>query len=87
MDLLSLRRGIVGFARSFNHISRFVSVTVTRGGGLKVEAEVICPLNRRCAITLVKRDDSVCSPLLCLSAEKMAPLADPVSFCVICALS
>lgn len=43
MDLLSLLKGIVGFARSFNQISLFVSVTVTRGGGLKVDADVIWP--------------------------------------------
>src|SRR4051812_3852862 len=41
---LSLRREIAGFARSFNHTSRLVSVRVTRGGGLKVDGAVICPL-------------------------------------------
>lgn len=59
IDLLSRRRDMVGFARSFNHISLFVSVTVTRGGGLKVDAEVIWPCALRCASTLVKSADNV----------------------------
>ncbi len=87
MDLLSRRKDMVGLARSFNHISLFVSVTVTRGGGLKVDAEVICPWALRCASTLVNRDDNVCSPVLCLREGSIDGFADPVSFCVICALS
>lgn len=41
--LLNRRNGINGFAKSRSQVSLFVSVKVTRGGGLNVGAEVTCP--------------------------------------------
>lgn len=70
---------MAGFAKSLSHSSLLVSVSVTRGGGLKVEAEVICPLCLRWFMIPVNRVDSVCNPLLCLSAGNIVALADACS--------
>ena len=73
---LSRRSEMLGFARSLSQTSRLVSVRVTRGGGLKVEAEVICPLSFLWFNMVAKTVDKVCRPLLCLSAGSNGALAD-----------
>ena len=87
IDRLRRRSDMVGLARSLSHISLFVSVTVTRGGGLKVESAVIFPWALRWARTLVNNEDNVCRPLLCFKDGYMEAFAEPVSFCDICDLS
>jgi hypothetical protein len=84
---LSRRNDILGFAKSRSHVSLFVSVKVTRGGGLKVGVDLIWPWARRCERTLVNRDERVCKPVLCFTAGNMDTLAEPVSFCVVWDLS
>lgn len=76
---LSRRSEVVGLARSLSQASLFVSVTVTRGGGLKVEAELIWPLCRLEPRMPVKTVDRAYSPLLCFRLGNIAPLADEVS--------
>ena len=87
MERLRRRSDIVGLARSFNQISLLVSVTVTRGGGLKVEFAVMLPCALLCARTLVNSEDNVCKPLLCFKDGYIDVFAVPVSFWVICVLS
>lgn len=85
--LLSRRNGINGFARSRSQVSLFVSVKVTRGGGLNVGVEVIWPWSLLWPITRANRAPSVCRPFFCLNAGYMVCLADEVSFCVVWLLS
>ena len=87
MVLLSRRSEVVGLARSLSQPSRFVSVTVTRGGGLKVEAELIWPLCRLDPRMPVKTVESAYNPLLCFRLGNIKPLADEVSTCATGALS
>jgi hypothetical protein len=76
-----------GLAKSLSHVSLFVSVNVTRGGGLKVGVDVIWPCVRRWERTLVKREERVCRPLLFFNAGSVDNLAEPISFCVACDFS
>lgn len=78
---------MLGLAKSRNQVSLLVSVSVTRGGGLKVEGDMICPCARRCTKTLVINDERVCSPVFCFNEGNNDNLADPVSFCDGCNLS
>src|ERR1700728_4454345 len=84
---LKRRSGMVGFARSFSHVSLFVSVKVTRGGGLKVEGDVIWLWARRCFRTPVKSEERVCKLLLLFKVGNIDNLAYAVSFCIIWDLS
>jgi hypothetical protein len=63
MVLLCFRKGTSGFDKSRSQASRFVSVTVTRGGGLNVDGAVHLPITCRFSMTWVKRYDSVCNPI------------------------
>lgn len=85
--LLNRRSEVVGLARSLSQPSLFVSVTVTRGGGLNVEAELIWPLCRLEPRIPVKTVESAYSPLLCFRLGNIVPLADEVSTCATGALS
>lgn len=65
MVRLSRRRGIEEFARSLSHASRLVSVSVTRGGGLKVLVAVIVPWTWRLSSVETNKDERTCTPDLC----------------------
>lgn len=77
---LSRLSEMAGFARSLSQISRFVSVKVTRGGGLKVEGAVICPRCLRWLSTPMNMVDSALRPPFCFKAGNMANRADEASF-------
>lgn len=57
MVRLSRRNGIDGFERSLSQASRFVSVKVTLGGGLKVFVVEIVSRNCRRSSVKVNKDD------------------------------
>lgn len=85
--LLRRRSGINGFARSRNQVSLFVSVKVTRGGGLNDGAAVIWECSLLCPKTCANKDPSVCRPFFCRSEGYNCCLADVVSLWPVWSLS
>ena len=77
--LLSRRNEMAGFARSFSQNSLFVSVNVTRGGGLNVDGAVTCPLCRFWFKTPIKIVDKALSPVFCLRTGTIDNRALPES--------
>src|ERR1700733_1217211 len=65
---LSFRKVTVSLARSLSHAFLLVSVSVTRGGGLKTEPEVILWFCARCCIADPYSADRVCKPSRFLKA-------------------
>ena len=85
MVRLSLRRPVVGFAKSCSHCSRVESRKVKRGGGLKVLGVWRRPLCCLFSRTATNRVDSVLKPDLFLRLDHSDGRAVLVSF-MICGL-
>lgn len=64
---LSRRSGTIGLARSRNQASLLLSVSVTRGGGLNVEADVTLEWACRFSRTAANTEDSTCKPERCFN--------------------
>lgn len=87
MVRLSLRNGTDGLARSRNQASLLLSVNVTRGGGLKVDADATLLWACLFSIAAAKTDDSTCKPERCFSWAYRDGRAVFDSFCDTCVRS
>ena len=79
MVLDNLLNGTDGDAKSLSQASRFWSVSVTRGGGLNVQFEVIRQFRSLISMALTRKKDNAGKLVHCLSNGIIGPLADPAS--------
>ena len=76
MVRLRRRKGTSGLAKSRSQASRLLSVSVTRGGGLKVDTALTRPSARRRSDTATSSDDRARRPALCFKGGMKAARAD-----------